>query len=115
MFGPLFLIFITTVLAAFGFYVSSRPTVTAEEQGRIVRGEPVKRLLVRAEWDEFVGAWFARSDDVPGLSADAATVEELDAKLKHLVPFLLEANGRTAELATPVELIARRFSVPAAA
>jgi predicted RNase H-like HicB family nuclease len=72
------------------------------------------RLVVRAEWDSEAGAWVASSDDVPGLATEAATVEALDTKLKDLVPFLLKANGRPADAAKPIELIARRFTVTTA-
>ena len=115
MIGTLFIALLCTLIGGAGLWVAVQPTATAEEQDRIVRGEPAKRLLVRAEWDGVAGAWLASSEDIPDLVAEAVTVEALDAKLKHLVPFLLEANGRKAELATPIELIARRFSVPGAA
>jgi len=55
---------------------------------------------------------------VPGLVTEAATIEDLDAKLKSMVPELLEANGcMPADGQVAVELLARRFSValPAAA
>ncbi len=72
--------------------------------------------LVRAEWDAEAGVWVAVSDDVPGLVTEAETVEALDAKLKHLVPELLEANGcMPAAGGVAVELLARRFSIVAAA
>jgi hypothetical protein len=60
----------------------------------------------------------ATSDDVPGLITEAETIEALDAKLKSMVPALLEANGcMPADGQVTVELLARRFSValPAAA
>jgi len=69
------------------------------------------RLVVRAEWDEEAGVWVASSDDVPGLATEATTVDALNTKLKDLVPALLEANGRAADAAKPIELIARRFTV----
>jgi len=36
--------------------------------------------------------WVATSEDVPGLVAEADTMEELVEKLKVLIPELLEAN-----------------------
>jgi predicted RNase H-like HicB family nuclease len=77
-----------------------------------------KPYFVRAEWDGEAAVWVATSDDVPGLITEAATIEALDAKLKSMVPELLEANGcMPADGQVTVELLARRFSValPAAA
>jgi predicted RNase H-like HicB family nuclease len=77
-----------------------------------------KPYFVRAEWDTEAGVWVATSDDVPGLVTEAETIEALDAKLKSMVPELLEANGcMPADGQVAVELLARRFSVtvPAAA
>lgn len=115
MIGTLFIALLCTLIGGAGLWVAVQPTATAEEQDRIVRGEPAKRLLVQAEWDGVTCTWFVSSDDIPGLVAEATTVEALNAKLKHLVPFLLEANGWKAELTTPIELVARRFSTPGAA
>lgn len=71
-----------------------------------------KPYFVRAEWDAEALVWVATSDDVPGLATEAATIEELDAKLKVMVPELLEANGcLPGEGQVAVELLARRFSL----
>ena len=48
---------------------------------------------VNAEWDDEASVWVASSDDVPGLATGADTVEELIAKLKIIIPELLEENG----------------------
>lgn len=77
-----------------------------------------KPYSVRAEWDGEAAVWVATSDDVPGLITEAETIEALDAKLKGMVPELLEANGcMPADSQVTVELLARRFSIalPAAA
>jgi len=77
-----------------------------------------KPYFVRAEWDDEAAVWVATSDDVPGLVTEAQTIEALDAKLKSMVPELLEANGcMPPDGQVAVELLARRFSValPAAA
>ena len=71
-----------------------------------------KPYFVRAEWDAEAAVWVATSDDVPGLVTEAETIEALDAKLKSMVPELLEANGCVpADGQVAVELLARRFSV----
>lgn len=69
-------------------------------------------LLIQAEWDPEVSVWVATSDDVPGLATEADTLEALEAKLKVLVPELLEANGRMPDgPEISMELLARRLSV----
>jgi predicted RNase H-like HicB family nuclease len=50
-------------------------------------------LKVFAEWDNDAEVWVAQSDDVPGLVAEAATIDALVAKLKVLVPEMLDENG----------------------
>ena len=75
-----------------------------------------KPYFVRAEWDADASVWVATSDDVPGLVTEAPTVEALDAKLRVMVPELLEANGcLPTDRAIAVELLARRFTVTVAA
>lgn len=71
-----------------------------------------KPYFVRAEWDDEAAVLVASSDDVPGSVTEAATLEALDAKLRIMVPELLEANGcMPADGEVAVELPARRFSV----
>jgi len=48
---------------------------------------------VQADWDRETNIWVATSDDVPGLATEAATIEELTARLRTMIPELLEANG----------------------
>ncbi|MEX2650497.1 MAG: DUF1902 domain-containing protein [Alphaproteobacteria bacterium] len=64
---------------------------------------------VRATWDAEAKVWVAESDDVPGLATGAATIEELLAKLRIMIPELLELNadeGASAEVDVPIELLA---------
>ena len=68
-----------------------------------------KPLLVRADWDEDAGVWVADSDDVPGLATEASTVESLVAKLKQMIPELLELNGVPGQGQVAFELLIRRF------
>ena len=56
--------------------------------------QPIK---VKAEWDDEASVWVAESGDVPGLVAEAETVEALSEKLRVLIPEMLEANGMTPE------------------
>jgi hypothetical protein len=56
---------------------------------------PTQSILVHAIWDPEASVFVATSDDVPGLVAEAATEEALQAKLDVLIPELLELNGET--------------------
>jgi predicted RNase H-like HicB family nuclease len=47
---------------------------------------------VTATWDDEAKAWVAESNDVPGLVTEAPTLEALQAKIRVLVPELLELN-----------------------
>ncbi len=51
-----------------------------------------QQFLVHAIWDSQAHVWSAYSDDVPGLIAEADTLEALATKLQTLVPELLELN-----------------------
>jgi len=73
-----------------------------------MKGKP---LFVRAEWDEEARVWVATSDDVPGLTTEAGTIETLVEKLKVIIPELLNANGAVGEDDVPFEIFTRRFEV----
>jgi predicted RNase H-like HicB family nuclease len=47
---------------------------------------------VTATWDDEAKVWVAESNDVPGLVTEAPTLEALQAKIRVLVPELLELN-----------------------
>ena len=51
-----------------------------------------RMILVRAQRDELAGVWVATSEDVPGLITEAASMEELQAKILVMIPELLAAN-----------------------
>ena len=57
-----------------------------------------KPLYVHAERDAEAGIWVATSSDVPGLAAEAETLEALMAKHGAMIPELLAANGAYARL-----------------
>ena len=71
----------------------------------------MKPYFIRAVWDDQASVWVAASDDVPGLATEADTHEQLLAKLKTLIPELLEANGIDADPDVPFELLTRRFEI----
>ena len=69
---------------------------------------------VDAEWDEAAGVWIATSAEVPGLCAEAASLEALIAIVVDLVPELLVANGVAAADAlgeVPIRVVAERMAV----
>ena len=47
---------------------------------------------VSCTWDAEAGVWYATSEDVPGLVAEADTLESLIEELKIFAPDLLELN-----------------------
>jgi hypothetical protein len=48
---------------------------------------------VEARWDSTADVWVAESDDVPGLVAEAESMNALVEKVRVLVPELMELNG----------------------
>lgn len=51
-----------------------------------------RELRIVAEWDDEADVWVATSEDVPGLVTEAASREVLVARLRSMVPELLELN-----------------------
>lgn len=66
-----------------------------------------RKYHVVARWDDEARVWVATSDDVPGLVTEAATQAELAAKLKVMIPELLEENGVSEDAChlAPVSLL----------
>jgi hypothetical protein len=62
---------------------------------------------VEARWDGEAGVWVAESDDVPGLIAEAPSPNALTAKLRVLIPELLQLNGVAPPAGSPVEFLVR--------
>ena len=44
-------------------------------------------------WDDEAGVWYVADSDVPGLAAEAPTLDELHAVLRDRIPELIEANA----------------------
>ena len=72
-----------------------------------------KLAYVHAQWDDEAQVWVASSDDVPGLVTEAATTEELIAKLKVMIPELMSLNSQSHSGPVPFELLTRRFEMTA--
>jgi hypothetical protein len=49
--------------------------------------------VIRSMWDDEAGVWVATSDDVPGLVAEAESLDALYEQLAVPVPELLDVNG----------------------
>lgn len=62
-------------------------------------------IVVRATWDSEASVWTAESSDLPGLVTEAASLDELDAKLPGLIRDLLEDEA-VEGYEVPVEVIA---------
>lgn len=54
---------------------------------------PNYRYYVKAEWDAEAKVWYVAETNVPGLSVEAKTPDDLLEKLDCAVPELLELNG----------------------
>ena len=82
----------------------------------MVRGRHMARskFMVMACYDDEAEVWYVEESDVPGLTAEADTVEQLLEKLKARVPELLALNehllnnGVESGGVAPIELVAHR-------
>jgi len=76
----------------------------------------MKEYQVFAQWDAEACVWVATSDDVPGLCAESAGLEELVAIVAELIPELMELNGGfQAESEFPFHITAERSAIARAA
>ena len=67
----------------------------------------MKQYFIDVEWDIQAAVWVATSDDIAGLTTEADTREQLIAKLRVLIPELLEGNGICAGADLPIVLLTR--------
>jgi Domain of unknown function (DUF1902) len=76
-------------------------------------------IRVIAEWDSEVQVWTATSLDVPGLVAEAASIEALHPKVLAMISDLIEDGAVSSNLTEiPLHIIANRhdsFRNPVAA
>jgi len=49
-------------------------------------------FTVRCEWDADANVWYVEDSDVPGLAAEAPTIEAMEQLLTRRVPELLKLN-----------------------
>jgi hypothetical protein len=77
-----------------------------------------KTYVVTAFFDEEASVWVATSDDVPGLSTEARTLDALIERVNAVVPELLHDNaqlvagGRAAEEEIDVHVISHLRADP---
>ena len=84
---------------------------------------PEDLIVVRAKFDPDADVWFVESSDMPGLNAEAPSLEALVKKLPALVQDLFEAANdfdSDAVRKVPIEVIAHahtriRLGMPEAA
>ncbi len=50
-------------------------------------------MIVRVSYDDEAGVWFTTGGDIPGLAAEADTIEALVKRLPGMVMDLFEVNG----------------------
>lgn len=63
-------------------------------------------IVVKAAHDPEAGVWFVEFSDLPGVNAEAPTLEALLEKLPAIVEDLLDEEGGEGGLDVPIELIA---------
>jgi predicted RNase H-like HicB family nuclease len=56
-----------------------------------------KSYHIQAFWDAEAQVWVATSEDVLGLATEADTLENLNQKLRQMIPELLILNGMIEE------------------
>ena len=50
-------------------------------------------MIVRVSYDDEAGVWYTSGGDIPGLAAEADTLEHLMQRIPGMVMDLLEVNG----------------------
>ena len=80
---------------------------------RRVIGKPPRRGVIRAwcKWDSEAGVWYVAKSDLPGIAAEAETLEELGRAVMLMAEDLIEEqdNGDigSSYRDVPVELLSR--------
>lgn len=75
-------------------------------------------FVIRADWDEEASVWVASSNDIPGLSIEADSIDQLRSKLTAALVDLFELNGMPGSNGdgASIELVAHsHIHIPAAA
>lgn len=70
-----------------------------------------KKYIVSAFWDDEAKVWVATSDDIPGLTTEASTLDALVERVNAVAPELLDDNaqfvpgGRAANEQISVQIV----------
>lgn len=70
-----------------------------------------KKYIVSAFWDDEAKVWVATSDDIPGLTTEASTLDALVERVDAVAPELLDDNaqfvpgGRSADEQISVQIV----------
>ena len=59
----------------------------------------IEKIAVRAEWDSEASVWYVAETTLPGLNAEADTVEQLVEILPGMIQDLLEEGGEWSDSA----------------
>jgi len=80
-----------------------------DQRHGILAGMAKERYSVTCRWDDEAHVWYVSESNVPGLSTEADTVEQMEQKLRVMVPELLQLNEPSfTRRQIPFELIARK-------
>ena len=69
---------------------------------------PTPSYTITCLWDDEALVWYVAETDVPGLATEAPTLEEMEHKLRAIIPELLELNVPGFAQPVPYELVARK-------
>ncbi|MEZ5648723.1 MAG: DUF1902 domain-containing protein [Alphaproteobacteria bacterium] len=67
-----------------------------------------KRYYVTAEWDDDAKCWYVKESDVPGLFAEADTLEAFEKEIFELIPVLIRLNNPKLKKGYYVDLSHRK-------
>jgi hypothetical protein len=93
---------------------AGKATAAAVRRRRSAAPRP-SSVIVRAAYDDDAGVWFIESSSLPGLRAEADSLEALRARLPGLVEDLIELNRVDLHGNVAIEVIARAHAVAHAA
>jgi hypothetical protein len=66
------------------------------------------KFKINVQWDDEARVWYVEDSDVPGLAAEAPTVEAMQALLLVRVPELLELNMPDLHSPSVYEVVTHR-------
>lgn len=73
-----------------------------------IMGTIMVKLEVVCQWDEKSQLWFVVESNVPGLSAEAPSKDEMVRVLDVIIPELMQLNSDDSSEDVPLELLFRK-------